>query len=624
MSPFQSNFLAISILFSLALASSSCNQSAEKAKLEIPAIYEKDPHSFANIDQLRVTDLAWDAFIDVKNRKIEASEELTIEQVLSSEVLILDTKGQEIKSVAIASKDKKFTPAKWEFGAVDSLLGKALNISIKPDTRFVKIAYTVDKDAEGLLYMNADQTLTGKPFLFSQSESIFARSWLVLQDAPQVRFSFSARVRLPKGDSSLVLMSAPDNPKSVNPEGVYTFHQSHPIPSYLMSLAVGPLEYTSTGKRTGFYAESPWKEKASKDLAASEKMLESAEKCFGPYPWERYDVLVLPERFPFGGMENPCITYSSGTVITGDGSLVNVIIHEICHSWFGNLVTHHSWADIALTEGFTEWGELSVNRLMNGDDLGDMLWINEIAALKEELDGYGPEETKLYRHMKNPEFLFDNVPYNKGALFLEAVKNTLGQKRTLEFLRKYLKAYAWKDASVAQFLQFLKENTSAAAYTSIKADAWFYEPGMPDNTPKFSSAGFQAIENDLKPDQGVLPPGAASWNAQSWIHYLNQLYSQGANQAQLEQLEKTFHLSQQNSEIQMRFYRIAVKNNFEAVFPAMEAFLMKVGRKKFVIPIYKELCDSGRKDYTKKLIKKANYHPITQMAIEEGVPCAKP
>ncbi|WP_373553514.1 leukotriene A4 hydrolase C-terminal domain-containing protein [Haliscomenobacter sp.] len=503
------------------------------------------------------------------------------------------------------------------------MLGQALRVKILPDTRFVKIAYAVEKDAEGLLYMDANQSLTGKPFVFSQSESLFARSWLLLQDAPQVRFTFSAKVKLPKGDSSLVLMSAPDNPKQVNPSGIYEFHQKNPLPSYLMSLAVGPLQYTNLGKRTGFYAEKPLISKAKQDLAPVEKMLEASEKCFGEYPWERYDVLVLPERFPFGGMENPCITYASGTIITGDSSLVNVVIHEICHSWFGNLVTHSNWADIALTEGFTTWGELTVNRMLNGDELGDMLWINEIAALKEELDGYTPEQTKLYREMKNPEGLFDNIPYTKGALFLEALKNQIGLERTLAFLNKYLKKFAWKDASVEGFLPFLKEEIGPAAYTTLKADAWFYEPGLPSNSPSFESPAFQAIGRSAKDWKNVKELSTATWKTPHWLHFLNSVYEQGVSVEQLKQLEATHHLTQKNSEIKLRFYRIAVKYGFEEVFPAMEAFLMKVGRKKLIVPIYKELCGVNKAEYAEKLIKKANYHPITQVAIDTDVTCVK-
>lgn len=608
----------IPLLVVVALA--SCTNSPKVAEqIKVP----KDPHSYANFEQVRVTHLDWDAQIDVPKKHIEATEELTIEQVQPGEELVLDSKGIEIKSVAIASSSKKYSPSTWKLGAKDEILGQALRIKILPDTRFVKIVYVVEADAEGLLYMDPNQSLTGKPFVFSQSESVFARSWLLLQDAPQVRFTFSAKVQLPKGDSSLVLMSAPDNPKQVNPAGVYEFHQKHPLPSYLMSLAVGPLQYTNLGKRTGFYAEKPMISKAKQDLAPVEKMLEASEKCFGTYPWERYDVLVLPERFPFGGMENPCITYASGTIITGDSSLVNVVIHEICHSWFGNLVTHSNWADISLTEGFTTWGELTVNKMLNGDELGDMLWINEIAALKEELDGYKPEQTKLYREMKNPEDLFDYIPYTKGALFMEALKNQIGLERTLAFLKKYLKKFAWKAASVEVFLSFLKAEISAEEYTTLKAEAWFYEPGLPRNCPSFESPAFEEIGGIAKTwkDAKALP--TASWKTPHWQHFLNSVYEQGAPVAQLKQLEATHHLTQKNSEIQLRFYRIAVKYGFEEVFPAMEAFLMKVGRKKLIVPIYKELCEAKRAKYAQGLIKKANYHPITQSAIDTDVTCVK-
>lgn len=606
----------------LILALTACKQTEPAPEKNIQQ-QRADPHSYANFEQVQVTHLEWDALVDVPQKSITATEVLHIEQLQQSEQLVLDCKALNVKSVAIAPANKKYSTSTWELGPKDEVLGQAFTIKIQPDTRFVKIEYSVGADAEGLLYMDADQSLTGKPFVFSQSESLFARSWLALQDAPQVRFTFAAQVRLPKGDSSLVLMSAPNNPKQVNPAGVYQFKQDHPMPSYLMSLAVGPLRYTSLGARTGFYAEKPLMAKAKQDLNSMEKMLHASEEYFGPYPWERYDVLVLPERFPFGGMENPCITYASGTIITGDSSLVNVVVHEICHSWFGNLVTHSRWADIALTEGFTTWGEFSVNRALNGDELGEMLWINEMTALKEEMSGYQPDQTKLYREMNNPEDLFDDIPYTKGALFMETLKNQIGLSATLKFLRSYLDNYAWKDASVSGFLDFLKAEIGQEAYEKVKAEAWFYEPGLPDNAPVFKSTAFQSIATMAKNWKTTKDLSTTTWQNPHWQYFLDLVYAKGATLDQLKDLEKTFTMTQKNSEIQLRFYRIAVKNGYKEVYPAMETFLMRVGRKKLIVPIYKELCDNNQGAYARELIKKAHYHPITQIGIDSDVPCAK-
>jgi leukotriene-A4 hydrolase len=586
---------------------------------------QKDPHSYSNFDQVRVTHLHWDAFVDVPQKSIVATEELTIEQVQNqkSDKLVLDLNGIRITSIEISSKNRQYQKTIWSLGKQDTLLGQALTINILPDTRFVQVKYSVGAAAAGLLYMDANQSKTGKPFLFSQSESIFARTWLILQDAPQVRFSFDAKVTLPKSDRSLVLMSAPNNPKSVNTEGVYFFKQEHTLPSYLMSLAVGPIEYTNLGERTGFYSEKPMTEKAKKDLAPLEKMLQVAEKCFGAYPWERYDVLVVPERFPFGGMESPNITYASGTVITGDSSLVGVVIHEICHSWFGNYVTHKNWADVPLTEGFTEWGELTVGRMIYGDQYQDMIWQNEIALLKEELETYKPDNTKLYREMPNPEDIFDYIPYNKGALFLEALKNQIGLERTCKILRNHLSKNAWGSCSVSEFLVFLKSQLTKKEYEEFQPEVWFYQPNLPTNSPKFSPSAFVIIETastDWKQGKELETTG---WGTQHWLHFLDLLYEKGTTAQDLKKLNNQFYLADKNAEIQRIFYRLCVKNSYKEIYPSMEKFLMQIGRKKLIIPIYKELCENGEKMYVQKLLKAAIYHPITQMAIEANVPCAK-
>src|SRR6185295_20192533 len=282
--------------------------------------------------------------------------------------VVLDTRDLEIRRVTL---DDGKTEARFRLGDEVKILGRPLEIEIAPGTTWVNVDYSTKPEAAALQWLTPEQAGSPYPFLYTQSESILARTWVPCQDTPGVRMAYEATVHAPRG--LLALMSA-ENPTQDSADGVYHFQMRQPIPSYLLALAVGELEFRPLSPRSGVYAEPSVIELAAWELADTPKMIDAAERLYGPYRWGRYDLLVLPPSFPYGGMENPRLTFATPTILARDRSLVSLVAHELAHSWSGNLVTNSNWNDFWLNEGFTTYIE---NRLMDalyGKEYADMLW----------------------------------------------------------------------------------------------------------------------------------------------------------------------------------------------------------------------------------------------------------
>jgi aminopeptidase N len=281
---------------------------------------------------------------------------------------VLDTRDLDIQKAESSRDGSSWANALFSLAPPDKILGSALSITLPDDATRVRISYTTRPQASGLQWLDPPQTAGKKdPFLFTQSEAIHARSWIPLQDSPQVRITYRAHVRTPK--NLMAVMSANNDLKAAR-DGDYEFEMPQPIPSYLIALAVGDLFFAPISPRTGIWAEPPVVGKAAREFADLEAMIRAAEELFGPYHWDRYDVLVLPPSFPFGGMENPRLTFATPTVLAGDKSLVALVAHELAHSWAGNLVTNATWRDFWLNEGFTVYLERRIVEKVFGDGGG--------------------------------------------------------------------------------------------------------------------------------------------------------------------------------------------------------------------------------------------------------------
>ncbi|MFN4299641.1 MAG: M1 family metallopeptidase [Thermaurantimonas sp.] len=574
-----------------------------------------DPHSFADLSGTRLTHLDWDAEIDFIHRKIKAVATWTLEY--KKDTLVLDENGLRILSI----KDQNGHLLPFEEHEVDTVRGGWIKIVLNPKVQKIAIEYETLEHPAALQWLEVNQTLGKRyPILFTQSQAILARSWLPCMDSPSIRFTYSARVKVPKG--MLALMSA-ENPQEKSPDGIYTFSMKQPIPSYLMALAVGDFEFKVVSDRSGIYAEPELIDAAHQEFSDVEKMILAAESLYGPYLWDRYDLLVMPPSFPFGGMENPRLTFVTPTVIAGDKSLVSLVAHELAHSWSGNLVTNATWNDFWLNEGFTVYFELRIMEQIYGVEYAEMLAQLSYNELIGALNTLPPDETILKAKLdgKNPDDAVGPIAYEKGYFFLRTIEKKVGRRFFDEFLKKYFETYKFKSVTTEDFLEFLKANLlKKKDWEEINVEAWIYEPGLPPNIAKPNSTKFSAIESAAVSFlKTKIVPVTNRWTALEFIYFLQNLKGK-IDEELCKKLDNQFHFTQsKNSEILAFWFLLCIETNYKPALGAMKQFTIQTGRRKFVIPIYKELIKKNQIQLAKSIFKDAakNYHPITYNSVAQ-------
>jgi aminopeptidase N len=582
-----------------------------------------DPHSFGRPDQVAVKNLALDLTVDFAKSKLAGKATLDLENKTGATEVLLDTRDLDVSRVTLDSGAE----AKFSLGDEIPYLGRALRVEITPQTKAVTVEYSTRPQAAAVQWLAPAQTSGKKhPFLFTQSQAILARTWVPCQDSPGVRMTYSATIHAPK--ELMAVMSA-DNPQARTADGVYSFRMDHPIPSYLLALAVGDLEFRSLGERTGVYAEPGVVAKAAWELADTEKMVAAAETLYGPYRWGRYDLLVLPPSFPFGGMENPRLTFATPTILAGDRSLVNLVAHELAHSWSGNLVTNATWNDFWLNEGFTTYFENRIVEAVYGREYSEM-----VAALgRQDLDetvrdlGAGSADTHLRLALagRDPDEGTGAIAYEKGALFLRLIEESVGREAWDAFLRSYFDEHAFQSMTTDGFLAALREKLLAhhpGVEEKLQIAAWVDGPGVPANAPQIHSAGLAKVEAQIAAWQSGKAPAqldTKGWVSQQWVFFLRGLQAPVAAD-RLGQLDSAFHFSDSgNSEILFAWLMQAVRANYQPAYPALERFLTEVGRRKFVRPLFGALAATPEGlEVAKKIYAKARpgYHSVTVNAVD--------
>ena len=584
-----------------------------------------DEHTLSNASKVDIRHLHLDIKVDMDKKEISGSALWTINNNYKQNQLILDTYDLTIDSVAVDGK--KVT---HKLDAQIKFLGSALHIPIAENSKFVTVYYKTGRNARALQWLDPQQTYDKKhPFLYTQSESIYARSWLPCPDGPGIRFTYSARVAVPKG--LMALMSA-ENTDVVNDTGVYTFRMEQPIPAYLMALAVGDLAFKGIDERTGVYAEKGMIEKAHWEFENVGRMVGTAEQLYGPYRWGRYDVLVLPPGFPIGGMENPKLTFCTPTIIAGDRSLVSLIAHELAHSWSGNLVTNATWNDFWLNEGFTDYFERRIMEQVMGKSYSDMLWELGYQDLVDNVTELGAKskDTWLKLDLKNrdPDDGLTNIPYEKGCHFLKLIENLAGRDRFDHFLVKYFDEHAFKTITTESFLNYMdtcliKDDT--VLRKKLNTDEWVYGPGIPANCPRAEQELFSRVDAEREKFLRGTPPEQLAfihWSTHEWLQFLRKM-PPTLSVAQMKILDNAFNFTTTgNSEIADLWYILSIRGNYYAAYPAMEKFLSSVGRRKFLEPLYFEMLKTpqgqvmARQLYTKY---RKNYHPLAQESLDKRI-----
>jgi len=590
----------------------------------------KDIHSFSNPEEVSITHISLNLKLDFEKEIISGFADLNILNHSGSNKIILDINGLIIQNVFLYNEQNE-ERAIYFIGPDKKFMGNPLFVDIKPDTKKIRISYKTSKNAAALQWVK----IKGRaPFFFTQSQAILARSWVPCQDSPGVKFTYDATITVPK--TLIALMSA-ENPVSKNNDGVYQFKMKQPISSYLLALTAGNFEYRKLGRNSGVYAEPKMIEKAAWEFADMQLMIDTAEKLYGPYRWEQYDVIVLPASFPFGGMENPRLTFATPTIISGDRSLVSLIAHELAHSWSGNLVTNATWNDFWLNEGFTVYFETRIMEALYGKDYADMLEFLGLEELKNEIDSMGvtSKSTHLFLDMKDedPDDAVNPIAYEKGRFFLRVIEELVGRDSWDKFVMKYFDTFAFKAMDTEKFLNYLDEVLLSEFRDSkqkIDIDAWIFGPGIPANCPIVKAKLFDevdivlaALTIDANNWHDVLKQNSnitKTWNTHQWIYFLKSL-AQNLNKIELLQLDTACRFSSSaNCEILFQWYILCISQENEAAFNGLENFLCSVGRRKFVKPLYAKLLESEKyRKLARDIFEKASssYHPLTENSISQ-------
>ncbi len=583
----------------------------------------RDPHSFARPDEVAVTHLHLDLAVDFAARRLAGSVELTLDRRRPADRLWLDTRDLDVLAVRLDGGGA----APFELGPPDPTLGRALAIPLAPGTRKVTISYRTRPEAAALQWLEPAQTADRRhPFLFSQSQAILARTWVPCQDTPAVRATYSARLRVPPG--LLALMSA-ENPVAKRPDGVYEFRMTHPIPSYLLALAVGDLDFRPLGPTTGVYAEPSVVARAAWELADTQSMMHAVERLYGPYRWGRYDLLMLPPSFPYGGMENPRLTFASPTILAGDKSLVALVAHELAHSWSGNLVTNATWADFWLNESFTTYLENRIMEEVYGAGVAEMLAQLDRSDLVRylEANGGGGRDSWLYADLRgrDPDETPSEVAYNKGMLLLRTLERAAGRSRWDAFLAGYFERHAFRSITTADFLADLERHLLAAdpdLRRRVRVEAWVYGPGLPADEARPRSELLERVDVELARLASGVPPeqlATAGWVTQQWLRFLAGL-PRDTGLDRLAALDRAFTFSLTgNAEIFTAWAVLAARVGYEPILEPLERFLLRVGRRKFLQPLYSALAERppllawARAIYARA---REGYHPVARATID--------
>ncbi len=584
-----------------------------------------DRHSYAKPDEARVLHVSLDLKADFDRKIFSGSSTLTIAARPDAREIVLDVHKLSIHSVRAGEADLPYV-----IGEHDEELGAPMTITLN-GARSITITYETSPDARALQWLEPSQTASNKRFLFSQGQSINTRSWAPTQDSPGIRQTYDARIVAP-ADLKVVMSAEMLTPNGEAAEGgrAFRFRMRNPVPIYLLAIGIGELEFRSVGPRTGVWAEPSVVERGAYECADMEAMLRAAEALYGPYRWGRYDVLILPPSFPFGGMENPRLTFLTPTFLAGDRSLVSLVAHEMAHSWSGNLVTNAIWADGWLNEGFTSYIEARITEVLYGEERAMMARTLDWAGIQEALRTIPPDSQRL--HLVGDRGADDgnsSIIYDKGALFLRTVEQIVGRQRFDSYLRSYFDRHAFQPITTQEFLADLRANLvrgDAALEQQLMLDQWAYEPGLPANAQEPHAVTFDQVDAAVEAfNAGGAPPAElwAQWATFPRQRFLQRLPRELA-QPRLDQLERAFSLNRTgNAEVLFNWLELVVRNAYDPGVPALERFLSSQGRGKFVRPLYRALMAQGpwgqgiaRRVYAQA---RATYHPLVQASLDRIV-----
>ena len=547
----------------------------------------QDPTTYTDLAQGRIQHIDFRIKVDFDERVLDVEATYQLKEPISG-ALTLDSYKIDLKEARANS-----SALTWEFDPEDEILGQRLQLNgLENDSSFT-LVFRTSPEARALQWMNEAQTKGGRhPFLFSQCQAIHARSVFPCQDTPSVRFTYSAEVEVP---AALRAVMAAEQEIGQERSGLFVFKMPQPIPSYLFAIAVGNLVFRELGPRTGIYAEPELIEAAAWEFTETETRLHQAEKLFGPYMWGRYDMLVLPPSFPFGGMENPRLTFLTPTSILGTRGQTSLITHELAHAWTGNLITNATWQDFWLNEGWTTYAESRITEILEGKDAQELQAVysaKNLLALMERI-GMDSRSTclKLPNDEKDADSFTTAVAYQKGRSFLRECEMAVGRERFDAFIQKYMKSFQFQSLTTEGFLDFLKVELPDV-FEKVNVQKWVYEPGMPEEWHKPQSYLYDEIEKALEDyKQGKRP---SKEQVKDWHRYQIMSFLHGLPNVipvdDCKYFEDILELEKKNDDAFFSpFYAICVTSGYQEIWPRVEKFMGTIGRMLYVIPVVRAM-----------------------------------
>ena len=579
-----------------------------------------DPHSYADFSQGRIRHITFQLEVSFEDRQLRGMCRYTLEQPVAGS-FDLDTRDLQIHAVRSEAGSIEYS-----IGDEDAIFGRRLRLKDLHGATSFEIEFTAPPEARALQWLTPAQTAGGRhPYLFTQCQPINARSIFPCQDSPSVRFTFDASLRVPDPLVG-VMTAAPSGSDASDGHRVFRFRMPQPIPSYLFALAVGEISSQELGPRSRVYAEPVVLESAAWEFGQTEAMLAEAEKLYGPYPWERYDMIVMPPSFPYGGMENARLTFLTPTMIVGDRSLVNLLAHELAHSWTGNLVTNATWEDFWLNEGWTTYAERRILAAIEGEDSAMLRAATARNIMYRAIDTFGwdSDATRLKFSQKgiDPESVVSYIPYEKGYSFLVRLERAVGRQAFHAFTRKYIAEHRFQTITTEAFIEFLRRHLPEAT-RQVDVDAWLYQPGFPPDGPAFESPLIDAVSAKLFDYQeGRLAKRneVASWATAQTYLFLQHI----PRQVPLDHcrwLEQTFALDRTRVPMFLtQFYEIAIRSGYREILPRAEELVASVGRMFIIGSVFRAMAQT---EWTRPMARpllervRSRHHPITVSQMEQ-------
>ena len=587
----------------------------------------KDSASYADLSQGRIRHIDFHVDVDFSTSTLDIEATYQLEDPIHGS-LYLDSFRIDLGQARTNGRELE-----WEFDNKDDILGERLHLKGLDGDSIFTLTFCTSPEARALQWLNAAQTAGGKhPFLYSQCQAIHARSIFPCQDTPSVRFTYSAQVEVPQGLTAVMAAEQAESAVLSVSEGeegteqtLFAFQMPQPIPSYLFAIAVGHLTFRELGPRTGIYAEPELIEAAAWEFAENETKMIEAEKLLGPYLWGRYDLLVLPPSFPYGGMENPRLTFLTPTSILGTRGQTALITHELAHAWTGNLVTNATWQDFWLNEGWTTYAESRITKVLEGKDVADLrAAFNEkqLRAVMERVGSDSPRTClKLPAEEKDADSFTTLIPYYKGCFFLQECEHAVGRERFGTFIQNYMSKFQFQSITTEAYLDFLKVELPEV-FERVNVQAWVYEPGLPQEWHGPKSYLYDEVQQVLNNYlQGTLP---IKEQTQEWHRYQILSFLQGLPKKipveDCQYLEDILELEKRNDAgYYSFFYPTCIRSGYQEILPRVETFMDRVGRMLYILPIVRALLEA---DWSRAEVRplfesvRDRHHQITIHTIE--------